>query len=145
MCASSKPILIFLAPDYEKDIKCKCEAFIKVSYQNLVDYVIEPCLMNVSNNQAKSLIENYLRCLSNTTINEILGKKEGRIMAFVGKEKEFFVFLLKPFDEFADTGDDLVAAIDNSIHIADEAVDFVKINHIELLKRENYFCCQFIL
>ena len=44
--------------------------------------------MNVSNNQAKSLIENYLRCLSNTTINEILGKKEGRIMAFVGKEKE---------------------------------------------------------
>ena len=103
------PILIFLAPDYEKDIKCKCDAFIKVSYQNLVDYVIEPCLMNVSNNQAKSLIENYLRCLSNTTINEILGKKEGRIMAFVGKEKELLEKFHAKNKELFDAVIDLLA------------------------------------
>ena len=89
------PILVFLAPDFEKDIKCKCDAFIKVSYQNLVDYVIEPSLMNTSNAKTKAFIESYLRCLSNTTINEILGKKEGKIMAFVGKEKE----LLEKFYE----------------------------------------------
>lgn len=89
------PILIFLAPDFERDINCKCDAFIKVSYQNLVDYVIEPCLMYTSNEQAKFFIENYLRCLSNSTINNTTGKKEGRIMAFIGKEKE----LLEKFHE----------------------------------------------
>lgn len=89
------PILIFLAPDFEKEIKCKSEAFIKVSYQNLIDYVIEPCLLNVSNEQAKVLIENYLRCLSNSTIYETLGRNEGRIMGFIGKEKE----LLEKFYE----------------------------------------------
>ncbi len=89
------PILIFLAPDFEKDINCKCDAFIKVSYQNLVDYVIEPCLIKISSNQARFFVENYLRCLSNTAINEKLDKKEGRIMAFVGKEKE----LLEKFYE----------------------------------------------
>ena len=89
------PILVFLAPDFEQDITCKCDAFVKVSYQNLVDYVIEPCLMYTSNSQAKFFIENYLRCLSNSTINNVTGKKEGRIMAFIGKEKE----LLEKFHE----------------------------------------------
>ena len=89
------PILIFLAPDFERDINCKCDAFIKVSYQNLVDYLIEPCLMYTSNEQAGFFIENYLRCLSNSTINNVTGKKEGRIMAFSGKEKE----LLEKFHE----------------------------------------------
>ena len=89
------PILIFLAPDFERDIVCKCDAFIKVSYQNLIDYVIEPCLMNVTNAQSKFFIENYLRCLSNSTLNHITGKKEGRIMGFSGKEKE----LLEKFHE----------------------------------------------
>ena len=45
--------------------------------------------------QAKFFIENYLRCLSNSTINNATGKKEGRIMAFIGKEKE----LLEKFHE----------------------------------------------
>lgn len=98
------PILIFLAPDFERDIKCKCDAFIKVSYQNLVDYVIEPCLINVSNNQAKVFIENYLRCLSNTTINETLDKKEGRIMGFVSKEKELL-------EKFYEKNKDLFVAV----------------------------------
>lgn len=89
------PILIFLAPDFDRDIKCKCEAFIKVSYQNLVDYLIEPCLISVMNNQARVFIENYLRCLSNTTLNNDLNKKEGTIMAIVGKERE----LLEKFHE----------------------------------------------
>lgn len=89
------PILIFLAPDFEKEIKCKSEAFIKVSYQNLIDYVIEPCLLNVSGTQAKVFIENYLRCLSNSTINDDLDKNEGRIMGFISREKD----LLEKFYE----------------------------------------------
>lgn len=90
-----RPIYVFLAPDFERDIKCSSPHFIKLSYQNMVDYLIEPCLLNTSNNQARFLIENYLRCLSNATLNQTEDGKEGKIMAFVGKEKE----LLKKFYE----------------------------------------------
>ena len=83
-----EPILIFLAPGFQEDLDCKCKAFIKVSYQNLVDYLIEPCLMNTSNTQAKIVIEDYLRCLSNSIINNVIDNKEGIIMALTKKEKD---------------------------------------------------------
>lgn len=100
----STPILIFLAPDYEKDIKCKCDAFFKISYQNLIDDVIEPCLLNTKNGQAIYLIENYLRCLSNSTLDNSNSAKEGRIMGFGKKELE----LLR---KFHDKNRDLVDAV----------------------------------
>ena len=81
------PIYIFLAPDYERDIKCSSPEFIKLSYQNMVDYLIEPCLRRTQNGQAEYLIENYLRCLSNSTFNKVDGK-EGKIMAFTERELE---------------------------------------------------------
>ena len=98
------PILIFLAPDFEQDIKCSCDQFIKVSYQNLVDFIIEPCMMYTSNIQAKFFIENYLRCLSNSTINNETNKKEGRIMAFIGKERELL-------EKFHEKNKDLIDAV----------------------------------
>ena len=61
---------------------------------------------------------------------KFLLKLTGSIAAVVGKKKEFFVFGMKPVNKFAYTGDYLVSAIDNSIHIADEAFDFVKVYHI---------------
>jgi hypothetical protein len=70
---------------------------------------------------------------------KFLLKFAGSVAAVVGKEKEFFVFGLKPIDKFANTGNDLVSAIDNSIHIADEAFDFVKIDHIKLLEKRKLF------
>ena len=82
------PIFVFLAPDYESDIKCECESFVKISYQNLVDHLIEPCLSLSNNAQTIFFIENYLRCLSNSTLEEISSGKEKRIMAFPKKEKE---------------------------------------------------------
>lgn len=93
-----EPILIFLAPDIGRDIECSCEKFIKVSYQNLVDYLIEPCLEELKtkelNNQTKSYIEHYLRCLSNTTLSGEDYKKEGIVMAYGTKEtklvKDFY-------------------------------------------------------
>ena len=89
------PLYIFLAPDYERDIKCKCEKFIKISYQNLIDYVIEPCLLNATNNQTKYFIESYLRCLSNSTLDGSNSRKEGRIMGIPSREME----LLRKFHE----------------------------------------------
>ncbi len=111
------PILIFLAPDFEGDINCKCDKFIKVSYQNLVDYLIEPCLMYTSNTQAKIFIENYLRCLSNSTLNNTNGKKEGRIMAFTKKEMD----LLEKFHEKnKDLFDAVLAMLENDENLSPE-------------------------
>lgn len=82
------PIFIFLAPDYENDIECKSDNFLKMSYQHLVNYVIEPCYLLSSNPQVNYIIENYLRCLSNSSLNETNNRKERRIMAFSKNEKE---------------------------------------------------------
>lgn len=89
------PIYVFLAPDFERDIKCSCDAFIKVSYQNLINYVIEPCLIATSAPHAKFLIEDYLRCLSNSTLDQSNSVKEGKIMGFTDIELE----LLRKFHE----------------------------------------------
>ena len=52
---------------------------------------------------------------------------------------------MKPVDKFAYTGDNLVSAVDNSIHIADEAFDFIKIDHIKLLNIEINFAVFYII
>ena len=89
------PIYVFLCPDFERDIKCSCDAFIKVSYQNLINYVIEPCSIAASTAHAKFLIEDYLRCLSNSTLDQTNSVKEGKIMGFTDIELE----LLRKFHE----------------------------------------------
>ena len=89
------PILIFLAPDFERDIVCKCDEFIKVSYQNLIDYLIEPCLSISTNERTIYFIEDYLRCLSNSSLNKANDGKERKIMGFSEKEK----VLLEKFHE----------------------------------------------
>ena len=129
------PILIFLAPDFERDIKCKCDSFIKVSYQNLVDYVIEPCLMNVSSNQAKIFIENYLRCLSNSTINETLDKKEGRIMAFASKEK---VLLEKFYEKNKDLFNAVLTMLSTDENLSDDERENFKVALDTSSSRKSY-------
>ena len=117
------PILIFLAPDYEKDIKCKCDAFLKVSYQNLIDDVIEPCLLNATTLQARCLIENYLRCLSNSTLDNNISAKEGRIMGFGKKELE----LLRKFhDKNRDLFDAVLRMLETDEELSDEERAHIK-------------------
>lgn len=112
-----KPIFVFLAPDYERDIKCSCESYVKMSYQNLVDYVIEPCLINTTSEQAKIFIKNYLRCLSNTSLTKTTSRKEGRIMAFSSREKE----LLEKFHEKnKDLFDAVLTMLENDEETSDE-------------------------
>ncbi len=117
------PIYVFLAPDYERDIKCACEDFIKLSYQNLVNYFIEPCLLNVVNEQAKYLIENYLRCLNNSTVNSELSFKEKRIMAFTTKEKEL---LEKFYEKNKDIFDAVLTMLSTDEDLSDADRDKMK-------------------
>ena len=128
------PIFVFLAPDFERDIHCECEQFIKISYQNLVDYLIEPCLLNTPNARAKILIEDYLRCLSNTSLEKEDNRKERKIMAFSTREKE----LLKKFHEKnKDLFDAVLTALANDEELPDADRKKIK-DAIAATKKEKY-------
>lgn len=118
-----KPIYVFLAPDFERDIKCACEEFIKLSYQNLVDYFIEPCLLNVVDEKSKYLIENYLRCLNNSTLKNELSVKEKRIMGFPSKEKEL---LEKFYEKNKDLFDAVLTMLSTDEDLSDADRDKMK-------------------
>lgn len=91
-----KPIFVFLTPDATLDLKeahgrdCCCEAFVKTNYQYFVNFVIEPTLRRMDGGPGKSLVNDYLRCLSCTrTINIEKGKgKEKFVMAINSEERE---------------------------------------------------------
>lgn len=89
--SSLNPIYVFLTPDGTKASK---ETYINITYQDLVDIVLEPCLRNNPSNDGKVFIKNYLRCLSYSDISEDENKK-GYVMAITNEEKE----LLKKFYE----------------------------------------------
>lgn len=112
-----EPIYIFLSPDYDKDIVCSSEAFLKMSYQNLVNYFIEPCYMLSSNSRAKFLIENYLRCLSNSDLSDIHNRKESKVMAFSNNEKEL---LQKFYTANKNLFDNVLAVLANDDDMSDE-------------------------
>lgn len=67
-----EPVYVFLAPFRNSEIKKnenledkpKCDKYITINYQLLNDYVLEPCQKNKPTEAAKTLIDNYQRCLS---------------------------------------------------------------------------------
>lgn len=80
--------------DYYKKNKTKCKSpgFINISYQYLVDGIIEPCILRVMP-EYKMFIEDYIRCLSQPCISDIdlennNGFAEATIMAIGKKEKD---------------------------------------------------------
>ncbi len=86
------PLCVFISPGFGKTINCDCKNFINVSYQDFVDYVIDPCMRNNPKEEAVILIKNYLRCLS---YSDITGTDDGKkrkimekVMAYSSEEKE---------------------------------------------------------
>lgn len=67
-------VYLFLSPlsnsDYESSTHpvCECKHFIGLNYQYLVDYVLEPCLSECAVSDAKVFIEEYLRTLSQPSL-----------------------------------------------------------------------------
>lgn len=78
-----KPIYVFLKPIYNKT-KPTCDKYLMITYQDLVDYVIEPVMVASRNDASKENIRIYLQCLSFQKDNE----KGDQIMAISSEEKE---------------------------------------------------------
>ena len=79
------PIYIFLKPSFHNE-KPKCKDYITLTYQNLVDYVIESCLSYGISDYGHFFIKQYLRCISVPDMGKL--NEEKTIMAMSKEEKE---------------------------------------------------------
>jgi hypothetical protein len=72
-----------------KEPECGCKEFIQINYQSIVDYLIEPALNQNISNRTKNIITEYLKSLSQPSINdEIEGHKQELIMALGNEERK---------------------------------------------------------
>lgn len=83
-----EPVLIYLTP--KKDDKPNNKSFAIINYQELVDNVIEPCLIYVTSDEAKYRIKDYLRSLSYTDFERNY-KKGDIVMAMTKNERELLI------------------------------------------------------
>jgi len=108
-----KPIFVYLTPNI--DDEPECDEFIRISYQNLIDLLIEPLYYFCKDEHSKIMIEDYLRCLSYTSIDLMKKEKGDIIMGYSPKE-------LKLLHEFWDKNKDLMYAVAKSLE-DDETID----------------------
>ena len=103
-----EPIYIYLLPDFNTS-KCTQKEFLKVSYQDLLDYVLEPCFWKCQNNTTKYFIEQYIKCMSyqdDTKVGGVIAmcSDEKEIMRdFVENNKGFIDSLIKYLIDDPDT------------------------------------------
>lgn len=96
-----EPVLIYLTPKI--DDKPNNKSFAVVTYQELVDKVIEPCFIYMTSEEAKYRIKDYLRCLSYTDFEKNYEKGD-IVMAMTKNERELLI-------KFKDENKDLLFAI----------------------------------
>jgi len=104
-----EPIYIFLFPEYNSQIKQKEENYIRMNYQELVDYIIEPSKLNCGDLNSINNFKQYLQCLSFQADNE----KGGHIMAISKEEKRIL-------DDFIKENKNLIISVLNNSSIKDE-------------------------
>ena len=54
------------------------------------------------------------------------------IAAVIGQKEVFLILVMKPLDKFPYTGKNLVAVVDHTVHIADEALFRIEIDRVKL-------------
>ena len=107
-------VYLFLSPLSNSDYEaltcpvCDCKRFIGLNYQYLVDYLLEPCLSECAVPDAKVFIEEYLRTLSQPSLqfDDLEGGEV--IMAVSSRERELLL-------NFWENNKDLLTAALNAL------------------------------
>lgn len=88
-------IYIYLTPISTLDLieltepECSCKEFIQINYQSIVDYLIEPALNQNISTRTQNILTEYLKSLSQPSINEEAdGHKQELIMALGNEERK---------------------------------------------------------
>lgn len=105
-----QPIYVFLFPEYNSKVQQKNENYLRMTYQELVDYVLEPSMLKCGDNNSINNFTVYLQCLS-FQLDNIKGEYS---MAISREER-------KILDEFIKENKNLLLAVLNNI--LDEDVD----------------------
>ncbi len=88
-------IYVYLTPISTLDLieltepECNCKEFIQINYQSIVDYLIEPALNQNISARTQNILTEYLKSLSQPSINEEAdGHKQELIMALGNEERK---------------------------------------------------------
>ena len=116
-----RPIYIFLTPLYNKT-EPKQKDYLWVTYQDLVDYVIEPTLLACIDEKSRDSIKKYLQCLSFQEDNEkgdktmaISSEERAIIKRFIDENKNLISVVIESLDDVdEDTKDKLKASVRDS-------------------------------
>ncbi len=106
------PIYIFLFPEYKSKVIQKEEKYIRMTYQELVDNVIEPSMHNCGDMNSKNNYRAYLQCLSFQADNEkgeysmATSSEERTILDnFIKENKSLLLLVWKKIHEDGDIDD----------------------------------------
>lgn len=119
--SDNKLIFVYLTPASTNELlslleqQCKCKEYIQVNYQYVVNYILEPCRKQDLPNEANTLIDNYLRCLSYPSVSEEEYSNGGMVMATSERERKLLL-------DFWETNKSLLLAMLNVLK-DDENID----------------------
>ena len=115
------PIYIYLYPAYNSSRQSE-KSFIRMTYQELVDYVIEPSMVKCGDVVSKNNYSIYLQCLSFQTDNEkgehtmaISNEEKAILKAFVEENRELLCAVLDELGELVDVDQASLSALSNGI------------------------------
>lgn len=99
-----EPIYIFLFPEYNSTQQTAKE-YIRMTYQNLVDYILDPSMAKCSDSVSIENYRSYLQCLSFQSDNEkgehtmAISREEKTILAdFLAKNKDLLCAVIDELD-----------------------------------------------
>ena len=70
-----------------KEVECNCKEFIQINYQSVVDYLIEPSLDQNISERTKNILREYLKSLSQPSIDDGLDEHKRELIMALGNEE----------------------------------------------------------
>jgi hypothetical protein len=86
-------LFIYLTPLATLDLieltepECNCKKFIQINYQSIVDYLIEPALNQNISDRTKNILTEYLKSLSQPSIDEFAEEHKKELIMALGNEE----------------------------------------------------------
>lgn len=114
------PIYVFLYPEYHSKIIQKEEKYIRMTYQELIDYVLEPSMMSCGDLNSINNFKVYLQCLSFQSDNEKgeytmgISNEERKILEnFIKENKNLLCSVLEELKDEVEPN--VISAITNTV------------------------------
>jgi len=95
-----KFMFIFLVPSLE--CQCSSDSFVKITYQDILYYILEPVLDKNIDKKTKTFIEDYIKCLSKPCLNGVTtanNKKTSKKQIIMATSDEESNWLLELWDD----------------------------------------------